>query len=83
MKNVSLYVGTYRKYNDGNLGGMWVDMTTFSDDDEFFDFCRLLKGANIALYSQAVKHKRLYTTKSKHKGEILYACSFSAYRVSQ
>ena len=40
--NPALYVGTYGKYNDGNLGGMWVDMTTFSDDDEFFDFCRLL-----------------------------------------
>ena len=40
--NPALYVGTYGKYNDGNLGGMWVDMTTFSDDDEFFDFCNLL-----------------------------------------
>ena len=41
--NPALFVGTYAKYNDGNaLGGMWVDMTTFSDEEEFFDFCRLL-----------------------------------------
>ena len=38
----ALYVGTYGKYNDGNLFGMWVDLSTFSDYDEFIDFCREL-----------------------------------------
>lgn len=40
--NPALYVGTYGKYNDGSIDGMWVDMTTFSDEEDFFDFCRLL-----------------------------------------
>ena len=40
--NPALYVGTYGKYNNGSIDGMWVDMTTFSDEEEFFDFCRLL-----------------------------------------
>ena len=38
----ALYVGTYGKYNGGSLDGMWVDLTTFSDYDDFMDFCRLL-----------------------------------------
>ena len=40
--NPALYVGTYGKYNNGDLSGMWVDMTTFSDEEEFFEFCHLL-----------------------------------------
>lgn len=38
----ALYVGTYGKYNDGSLDGMWVDLTTFSDYDDFMNFCYLL-----------------------------------------
>ena len=38
----ALYVGTYGKYNGGSLDGMWVDLTTFSDYDDFMDFCHLL-----------------------------------------
>jgi antirestriction protein len=39
MNNVSLYVGTYRKYNDGNLYGAWLDLTDFADADKFLDAC--------------------------------------------
>ena len=35
----SLYVGTYGKYNGGSIDGAWVDLSTFSDVDEFFEFC--------------------------------------------
>lgn len=34
-----VYVGTYGKYNDGDLSGEWVDLTDFSDKDEFIDYC--------------------------------------------
>lgn len=35
----SVYVGTYAKYNDGSLCGLWIDLSTFSDFDEFLTFC--------------------------------------------
>lgn len=38
----SIYCGTYRKYNDGNLFGMWIDLTSFYDYDEFIEFCERL-----------------------------------------
>lgn len=38
----SVYVGTYGKYNDGSLCGLWVDLSSFSDYDEFIDFCKAI-----------------------------------------
>lgn len=38
----SVYCGTYGKYNDGSLFGMWLDLTKFKDYDEFMDICRQL-----------------------------------------
>ena len=38
----ALYVGTYAKYNDGNLYGMWVDIDSFADYDEFIEFLHRL-----------------------------------------
>ncbi|MCH5346793.1 MAG: antirestriction protein ArdA [Muribaculaceae bacterium] len=35
----SVYVGTYRKYNEGSLRGLWIDLTSFDDYDEFINFC--------------------------------------------
>ena len=40
--NPALYVGTYHKYNCGSLYGMWVDLTSFLDYDDFMEFCHLL-----------------------------------------
>ena len=37
--NPAVYCGTYGKYNDGSLDGMWIDLTTFCDYDEFIEFC--------------------------------------------
>lgn len=37
--HASLYVGTYAKYNDGNLFGKWFDLTDFVDAEEFLDAC--------------------------------------------
>ena len=35
----SVYVGTYGKYNEGSLRGLWIDLTSFDDYDEFINFC--------------------------------------------
>jgi len=37
-----LYIGTYNKYNSGSLRGEWVDMTQFSDTDEFYAYIKKL-----------------------------------------
>lgn len=30
---------TYGKYNEGSLYGLWVDLSSFDDYDEFINFC--------------------------------------------
>ena len=40
--NPSVYCGTYRKYNEGSIFGAWLDISKFSDYDEFVDVCRQL-----------------------------------------
>ena len=38
----SVYVGTYGKYNEGSLCGLWIDLSSFNDYDEFINFCRAI-----------------------------------------
>ena len=39
----SVFVGTWAKYNEGlSLDGAWLNIETFSDSDEFNEFCKLL-----------------------------------------
>ena len=40
----AVYVGTYAKYNDGNLFGQWIDVDSFDDYDEFMDYLHRLHG---------------------------------------
>ena len=40
--NPSVYVGTYAKYNEGSLCGLWVDLSSFDDYDEFINFCKAI-----------------------------------------
>ena len=35
----SLYCGTYGKYNSGNFSGMWLNVSTFDDYEDFVNFC--------------------------------------------
>ena len=35
----AIYLGTYRKYNNGSLFGQWIDLTTFDDYEDFCDYC--------------------------------------------
>lgn len=39
---MKVYVGTYAKYNNGSLFGKWLDLTDFSDADEFWEACKEL-----------------------------------------
>ena len=38
----ALYCGTYGKYNECNLGGMWVDVSTFDSYEDFLNFCKAI-----------------------------------------
>ena len=40
--NPAVYVGTYSKYNDSNLFGMWVDLVKCGDYDTFMEVCHNL-----------------------------------------
>ena len=35
-----LYVGTYAKYNNGNLAGAWLNLADYADQDEFLTAAR-------------------------------------------
>ena len=35
----AIYCGTYGKYNSGNLSGIWVNVSTFDDYEDFVNFC--------------------------------------------
>lgn len=41
--NPAVFVLTYSKYNEGRaLDGAWLDLTTFTDYEDFMEVCRLL-----------------------------------------
>lgn len=40
--NPSLYVGTYNKYNNGNIQGAWLDLTDYPDAEDFYKACKEL-----------------------------------------
>ncbi len=37
--SMQIYVGTYAKYNNGNLFGKWLDLEDYTDRDEFYEAC--------------------------------------------
>ena len=37
-----LYAGTYGRYNDGSLCGLWIDLSSLNSYDDFIDFCRAI-----------------------------------------
>lgn len=40
----ALYVGTYAKYNAGDLAGVWISLQACEDKDSFLEVCRTLHG---------------------------------------
>lgn len=39
LNEARIYVGTYAKYNNGSLQGEWVELSDFSDLDDFMERC--------------------------------------------
>ena len=44
LSEARVYVGTYAKYNNGSLSGAWLDLSDYSDKEEFYEACRELHG---------------------------------------
>lgn len=42
LQEAKVYVGTYKKYNEGSLYGKWLDLSDYSDRDEFYEACKEL-----------------------------------------
>ena len=42
LSEAKVYVGTYGKYNNGSLSGAWLDLSDYSDKEEFYEACREL-----------------------------------------
>lgn len=39
METARVYVGTWKKYNEGNLSGAWLDLTKYANYQEFVKAC--------------------------------------------
>lgn len=42
LQEAKVYVGTYKKYNEGSLYGKWLTLSDYSDRDDFYDACKEL-----------------------------------------
>ena len=42
IADASIYVGTYKKYNEGSLGGKWLKLSDYADKKEFYKACKKL-----------------------------------------
>lgn len=42
LNEARVYVGTYRKYNNGSIDGAWLTLSDYSDEDEFYEACKEL-----------------------------------------
>ena len=42
LSEARVYVGTYGKYNSGSLFGAWLDLSDYSDKEDFYEACREL-----------------------------------------
>lgn len=42
ISQAQIYVGTYKKYNEGSIFGKWLQLSDYSDKMEFYNACREL-----------------------------------------
>lgn len=42
LVRASVYVGTYKKYNEGSLAGAWMELADYKSKDEFMEACKEL-----------------------------------------
>ena len=50
LSAASVYVGTYAKYNNGSLSGAWLNLSDYSDKEEFYEACRELQPPETGRY---------------------------------
>jgi antirestriction protein len=44
MAEAKVYVGTYKKYNNGSIAGDWLNLFDYADKDDFLKACKKLHG---------------------------------------
>ncbi|CAM2854218.1 antirestriction protein ArdA [Chryseobacterium flavum] len=42
ISEASVYVGTYHKYNEGSIFGKWLNLSDYTDKEEFYTACKEL-----------------------------------------
>jgi len=42
LSEARIYVGTYAKNNEGSIFGKWMDLSDYSDSEEFYEACHAL-----------------------------------------
>ena len=80
LSEARVYVGTYGKYNNGSLFGAWLDLSDYSDKEDFYEACRELhKDEEDAEYmfqdweNSALKYSRMQSLlPSGHFNSIWY-----------
>lgn len=74
----AVYVGTWAKYNDGSLYGLWIDVDTFDSADEYYDFCKALHAdeSDPELMTQDIENipKKFYSCESFNAEEYYEFC---------
>jgi antirestriction protein len=67
-----IYVGTYAKYNAGSLKGEWLDLSDYSDKDEFLEACYELHSdeQDPELMTQDVSSELFYDELKEDPGSI-------------
>ncbi|MEQ3219786.1 antirestriction protein ArdA [Butyricimonas virosa] len=39
LQDAKIYMGTYKKYNEGSIEGEWLELSEYSDKEEFLEAC--------------------------------------------
>lgn len=42
LEETKIYVGTYKKYNEGSIFGEWLNLSNYNDLEEFYNACKEL-----------------------------------------
>ena len=42
LNDAKVYVSTYKKYNEGSLNGGWLNLSDYSNKEEFYEACQEL-----------------------------------------
>ena len=64
----ALYVGTYKKYNEGSLFGAWLYPDDYADKDDFIDAC-------LALHEDEEDPELMFQDWENIPGELASECS--------